>query len=213
MKKGNTSTQELLGVKLFSHNGIQTDGHGELVYFMITPTNISVLSRVSIGQKVHHLMQLLSAQPDIEIVCTDARENFDDNKLYLDDRAENEPNKKVRDLLLRDKAFLDDIQLQMSTAREFLFVVRLRNESDEQSFANLNRIEKLIIGGESLVDDAGASEVGTASDPTAMDCRLHVLQIANFIDAIRAGKTLAVTPADGRRAVALIEDIYRFSGQ
>ena len=144
MKKGNISTQELLGVKSFSRNGIQTDGHGELVYFMITPTNISVLSRVSIGQKVHHLMQLLSAQPDIEIVCTDARENFDDNKLYLYDRAENEPNKKVRDLLLRDKAFLDDIQLQMSTAREFLFVVRLRNESDEQSFANLNRIEKLI---------------------------------------------------------------------
>ena len=144
MKKSNIPTQELLGVKSFSRNGIQTDGHGELVYFMITPTNISVLSRVSIGQKVHHLMQLLSAQPDIEIVCTDARENFDDNKLYLDDRAENEPNKKVRDLLLRDKAFLDDIQLQMSTAREFLFVVRLRNESDEQSFANLNRIEKLI---------------------------------------------------------------------
>ena len=144
MKKGNISTQELLGVKSFSRNGIQTDGHGELVYFMITPTNISVLSRVSIGQKVHHLMQLLSAQPDIEIVCTDARENFDDNKLYLDDRAENEQNKKVRDLLLRDKAFLDDIQLQMSTAREFLFVIRLRNESDEQSFANLNRIEKLI---------------------------------------------------------------------
>ena len=144
MKKGNISTQELLRVKSFSRNGIQTDGHGELVYFMITPTNISVLSRVSIGQKVHHLMQLLSAQPDIEIVCTDARENFDDNKLYLDDRAENESNKKVRDLLLRDKAFLDDIQLQMSTAREFLFVVRLRNESDEQSFANLNRIEKLI---------------------------------------------------------------------
>ena len=144
MKKGNISTQELLGVKAFSRHGIQTDGHGELVYFMITPTNISVLSRVSIGQKVHHLMQLLSAQPDIEIICTDARENFDDNKLYLDDRAENEANKKVRDLLLRDKAFLDDIQLQMSTAREFLFVVRLRNESDEQSFANLNRIEKLI---------------------------------------------------------------------
>lgn len=32
----------------------------------------------------------------------------------------------------------------MSTAREFMFAVRLRNESDEQSFANLNRIEKSI---------------------------------------------------------------------
>ncbi len=144
MKKGSLSTQELLGVKSFSRNGIQTDGHGELVYFMITPTNISVLSRVSIGQKVRHLMQLLSAQPDMEIVCTDARENFDDNKLYLDERIGNERNPKVRELLSKDRAFLDDIQLQMSTAREFLFVIRLRNESEEQSFANLNRIEKLI---------------------------------------------------------------------
>ena len=144
MRKGNLSTQDMLGIKSFSRNGIQTNGHGEIVYFTVKPTNISVLSRVAVGIKIKHLMQLLSAQPDIEIICVDARENFDDNKLYLDDRAGNEPNKKVRDLLLRDKAFLDDIQLQMSTAREFLFVVRLRNESDEQSFANLNRIEKLI---------------------------------------------------------------------
>lgn len=144
MKSKNISTQDLLGVKNFSRNGIQTAGHGELVYFMITPTNISVLSHASIGQKIHHFMQLLSTQPDIEILCTDARENFDDNKLYLDERAKEETNKKVRDLLLQDKSFLDNIQIQMSTSREFLFVARLRNESDEQSFVNLNRIEKLI---------------------------------------------------------------------
>ena len=53
-------------------------------------------------------------------------------------------NGKIRELLLKDKTFLDDIQVQMSTAREFLFVVRLRNESDEQSFSLLNRIEKCI---------------------------------------------------------------------
>ena len=144
MKKGSVSTQELLCIKGFSRNGIQTKEHGELVYFIITPTNLSVLSRVSIGQKINHFMQFLSAQPDIEILCSDARENFDDNKLYLDERTENESNNKVRDLLLRDKSFLDDIQLQMSTAREFILVVRLQNESNEQSFANLNRIEKLI---------------------------------------------------------------------
>lgn len=144
MKSKNISTQDLLGVKNFSRNGIQTAGHGELVYFMITPTNISVLSRASISQKIHHFMQLLSTQPDIEILCTDARENFDENKLYLDERAKEETNKKVRDLLLQDKSFLDNIQIQMATSREFMFIVRLRNESDEQSFANLNRIEKLI---------------------------------------------------------------------
>ena len=144
MIKGNTSTQTLLGVKHFSRNGVQTVGHGELAYFLVTPTNISVLSRVSIAQKIRHLTQLLSAQPDIEILCMDARENFNDNKVYLDIRREDESNPAIRELLEKDKRFLDDIQLEMSTAREFMFIVRLRNESEEQSFAGLNRIEQLI---------------------------------------------------------------------
>lgn len=82
MKKGNISTQDLLSVKHFSRNGIQTDGHGELAYFIITPTNISVLSRASVAQKIHELTQLLAAKPDIEFMCVDARENFDDNKRF-----------------------------------------------------------------------------------------------------------------------------------
>ena len=144
MKKGKLSTQDMLGVKSFSRNGIQTDGHGEIVYFLVKPTNISVLSRVRVGQKVKQLMQLLSVQSDMEILCLDARENFDDSKLYLDERLKEETNACIRNLLERDKVFLDEIQIQMSTAREFLFVVRMRNESDEQSFSNLNRIEQSI---------------------------------------------------------------------
>lgn len=144
MKKRNLSTQDMIGIKGFSRNGILTKNHGEIVYFTVKPTNISVLSRVAVGIKIKHLMQLLSAQPDIEIICIDARENFNDNRLYLEARLEDENNAKIRELLERDKIFLDEIQVQMSTAREFLFAVRLRNESDEQSFANLNRIEKSI---------------------------------------------------------------------
>ena len=144
MKKGNLSTQAMLGVKSFSRNGIQTDGNGEIVFFLVKPTNISVLSRVSIGLKILKLKQLLAVQPDLEIICLDARENFDDNKLYLDARLEDETNARIRDLLERDKVFLDEIQVQMSTAREFLFAVRLRGGSDEQSFSTLNRIERSI---------------------------------------------------------------------
>ena len=146
MKKGNISTQDLLGVKHFSRNGIQTDGHGELAYFIITPTNISVLSRASVAQKIHDLTQLLAAKPDIEFMCIDARENFDDNKRFLDELKDAETNPAVRELLQKDRKFLDDIQLEMATARELLFVARLRNESDEQAVANLNRIENVING-------------------------------------------------------------------
>lgn len=144
MKKGNLSTQSMLGVKNFSRNGIQTEGHGEIVYFLVKPTNISVLSSVSVAQKVRQLMHLLTVQPDMEIICVDARENFENNKLYLDARLENETSARIRDLLERDRVFLDEIQVQMSTSREFILAVRMRNESDEQLFSSLNRIEKSI---------------------------------------------------------------------
>ncbi len=143
-KKPNNGTQQLIGVKAFSRNGVMTNTHGELVFYMVRPTNISVLSQTSIAIKVRHLMQLLTAQPDIEIVCLDDCECFDSNKEYLQTRIENEANPEIRKLLDRDNRFLDEIQVQMSTARQFMFVLRLRNESEEQSFANLNRIQKSI---------------------------------------------------------------------
>ena len=89
-------------------------------------------------------MQLLSQQPDIEIICSDARENFEFNKLALARKAEKEDNLKVQLLLRRDMKFLDDIQLQMSTAREFMFTYRLTHESEDGALATLNRIEKHI---------------------------------------------------------------------
>lgn len=143
MTKKNQSTADLVGISHFSRNGLQTHDHGEIVYFMVQPTNISVLSETNISIKINHLMQLLSVQPDIEIICSDARENFEQNKLSLARKAEKEDNLKVQLLLRRDIKFLDDIQLQMSTAREFMFAYRVSRAS-EQSFAELNRLEKQI---------------------------------------------------------------------
>ena len=138
------STAELVGISHFSRNGLMTQRYGEVVYFIVQPTNISVLSETSIAIKINHLMQLLSQQPDIEIICSDARENFEYNKLSLARKAEKEDNLKVQLLLRRDMKFLDDIQLQMSTAREFMFAYRLTHESEDGALATLNRIEKHI---------------------------------------------------------------------
>lgn len=144
MAKRKISTVDLVGVSNFSRNGLQTYRHGEIVYFLIQPTNISVLSETNISIKIQRLMQLLTMQPDIEIVCSDARENFEQNKLSLAKRAEKETNLKVQMLLRRDMKFLDDIQLQMSTAREFMFAYRIPHASNEQTIAVLNRLEKQI---------------------------------------------------------------------
>ena len=142
--KTQKGVQQLIGIQNFGRNGIKTNNHSELVFFLVNPTNISVLSQTSIAIKVRHLMTLLSTQPDIDICCMDACECFDENKNYLKERLTEETNPKVKALLQKDLEFLDEIQIQMSTAREFMFIVRLRDGSEEQSFSNLNRIEKAI---------------------------------------------------------------------
>ncbi len=144
MAKRKQSTVDLVGVSHFSRNGLQMASHGELVYFLVQPTNISVLSETNIALKIQHLMQLLTLQPDIEIICSDARENFEYNKLSLAKKAEKEGNLKVQLLLRKDMKFLDDIQLQMSTAREFMFCYRVPHTSNEQTLGMLNRLEKQI---------------------------------------------------------------------
>lgn len=144
MAKRKQSTIDLVGVSHFSRNGLQMASHGELVYFLVQPTNISVLSETNIALKIQHLMQLLTLQPDIEIICSDARENFEYNKLSLAKKAEKEGNLKVQLLLRKDMKFLDDIQLQMSTAREFMFCYRVPHTSNEQTLGMLNRLEKQI---------------------------------------------------------------------
>lgn len=144
MRNKKQSTSDLIGISHFSRNGLMTRHNGEIVYFIVQPTNISVLSESSITQKINRLTLLLSAQPDIEIICSDARENFEYNKLSLARKAESEQNPKVRLLLRKDMKYLDDIQLQMSTAREFMFAYRLTHESEDGALAVLNRIEKQI---------------------------------------------------------------------
>lgn len=143
-KKGR-SVQELIGIKAFTKYGLMT-GRGELLFFRVTPTNISVLSHANIEAKIRHLMMVLSALPDIEIVCTDSSECFDDNKAYLTERLEVEENAKVRKLIKKDIDFLDTIQVEMATARQFFFVARIKGQKEKQVFETANRIESKIAG-------------------------------------------------------------------
>ena len=90
-KKKGRSVQDLLGIKTFTKYGLSTN-KGELLFYLVSPTNISVLSHTNIEIKIRHLMMVLSALPDIEIVCTDSSECFDDNKAYLTERLKAEEN-------------------------------------------------------------------------------------------------------------------------
>lgn len=143
-KKGKgSSVQDLMGIQSFTKYGLKTS-KGELLFFLVSPTNISVLSYANIEIKVRHLMMVLSALPDIEISCTDSSECFDDNKNYLNMRLKDEQNPKVRKLLKKDLEFLDQIQVEMATARQFLFIARCKEKKTEQVFQTANRVEKII---------------------------------------------------------------------
>ena len=142
-KKKGRSTQELIGGQELYEIRPGNPERRAVVY-LVGPTNISVLSRVNIEIKIRHLMMVLSAIPDIEIACTDSCECFDDNKSYLQERMDEEQNPKVRRILKKDMEMLDHVQAEMSTARQFLFILRCKGMKPEQIFQTANRTEKVI---------------------------------------------------------------------
>lgn len=147
-EKQKQSTRELIGIDDLTDYSIKT-AYGELVYFIIHPTNISVLSESTVSARIYALMTVLKGIAEIEMLCLNSKENFDENKQYLKRRMDAEPNPVIRKLLQMDSTNLDRMQVQMATAREFLIIIRLnKGEGKEQKektsdvFPYLSRIEK-----------------------------------------------------------------------
>ena len=147
-EKQKQSTRDLIGIDDLTDYSIKTS-YGELVYFIIHPTNISVLSESTVSARIYALMTVLKGIAEIEMLCLNSKENFDENKQYLKRRMDAEPNPVIRKLLQMDSTNLDRMQVQMATAREFLIIIRLnKGEGKEQKdktsdvFPYLSRIEK-----------------------------------------------------------------------
>ncbi len=136
------STRQFIGAKEITDYSLVTYGQGELVYFIVKPTNISVLSESSVGARIYALMTVLKGVAEIEMLCLNSRESFEDNKRFLKSQMEQEENPVIRRLLEQDQTHLDRIQVQMATAREFLIMLRLKDEKELDIFQYLSRIEK-----------------------------------------------------------------------
>lgn len=142
--KQKQATRQLIGTKDITDYSLLTYEHGKLVYFIIKPTNISVLSEANVSARIYALMTVLKGMAEIEMCCLNSRENFEDNKRFLRERIEKEDNPTICRLLESDLTHLDRIQVQMATAREFLVIIRLQNEKQSEVFPYLNRIEKTL---------------------------------------------------------------------
>ena len=122
--KRRQSTQNLLGIRKITDYCISTDA-GDLVFYIIKPTNISVLPAGAVSAKIRALQNTLSAQAGVELLAMNSRESFN----------------AIRELLEQDRAFLDEKQVQMTLAREFYLAVRLKNEKPDTAYTLLSTIE------------------------------------------------------------------------
>ena len=139
--KRRQSTQNLLGIRKITDYCISTDA-GDLVFYIIKPTNISVLPAGAVSAKIRALQNTLSAQAGVELLAMNSRESFNATCLFYHDRMQAEQNPAIRELLEQDRAFLDEKQVQMTLAREFYLVVRLKNEKRETVYSLLSTIEE-----------------------------------------------------------------------
>lgn len=137
------ATRQLIGVEGISEYSLKTSS-SEVVFFSVKPSNISVLSEENLAAKIYSLMTVLKGLTEIEILCVNSRESFESNKNNLRRISEKEENPAVRKLLEQDAVFLDHIQAQTATAREFLLIVRIRNLKEKEIFSYLNCIEKTL---------------------------------------------------------------------
>ena len=134
-------TRQLIGIREITENGLLTD-HGELVFFSIEPTNLSVHSPESVGSRIYALMIVLKGMAEIEMLALNSKESFEDNKRHYRQLREQEQLPVISRLLELDTVGLDRLQVQMATAREFFVIVRLRREKDSDVQPFLSRIQK-----------------------------------------------------------------------
>ena len=156
--EGNQSTRQLMGIESIKDYCIATR-MGDLVFFIIKPTNISVLPDSGVTARIYALLNVVKGLAEIEMLALNSRESFEDNKRFYASRMEAEELPALRRLLEQDSSHLDRIQALMASAREFYIIVRLRNEKESEIFPYLSRIEKTIKDNGFSVSRAGEQEL------------------------------------------------------
>ena len=137
------STRQLMGIDNITDYSIATR-MGDLVFFAVKPTNISVLPDAGVSARIYALLNVVKGQAEIEMLALNSSESFEDNKNFYRRRANEEDLPAIRRLLEQDSTHLDRIQALMASSREFYIIVRLRSERESEIFSYLSRIEKSI---------------------------------------------------------------------
>lgn len=137
------TTRQLMGIDQFTEYGLKAE-KSELVFFLIKPDNLSVLSDEGIRGRVRALTDLLHSTESVRMLAVDSRESFQRNKDWYSQRSAQEDLPALRELLRKDAAHLDDIQATTASAREFALVFEMDRQREENIRSQISRLEKSI---------------------------------------------------------------------
>lgn len=113
------------------------------VFFRVQPINLNVLPETSIYGKVKDLSDLMQAMGELQIVCLDARENFTDNKKWIEKRIKEEAVPEIRSLLEKELRYVKKLEAESTTSRQFLFVLKLKMDKESLMDSELQRFQQL----------------------------------------------------------------------
>ncbi len=136
------STRQLMGIDQLTEHGLKT-ARGELVFYLVSPDNLSVLSAEGVRGRVRALTELLRGREAVELLARDSRKSFLSNKRHYQDRLELEELPALRELLRQDSGHLDEIQSSTASAREFALAYR-RDEKAGEDPGHLKQLEKRV---------------------------------------------------------------------
>ena len=136
------STRQLMGIDQLTDHGLKT-ARGELVFYLVSPDNLSVLSTEGVRGRVRALTELLRGMEAVELLALDSRESFQSNKHHYQSRLEQEELPAIRELLRCDCGHLDEIQSATASAREFALIYR-RDDKTGDDTGYLKQLEKRV---------------------------------------------------------------------
>lgn len=144
------NTRQLMGVASIHDDYLRVFSNKIKVALLIKPTNINVLSDEVVISKITSLMNVLKTVSDVELLCVNSTQNYDDNISYLNNLVKTESNTILQDLNKKTIDFLNSIRVNMATNREF-FVQMTFNASnitdDTRSSAVRRTLQQLREGG------------------------------------------------------------------
>ena len=83
------TTRQLMGITRLTEHGAVC-GRDELLFYLLRPDNLSILSPEGIRGRVRALTGLLQGMASLELLALDSRESFLKNKQYYQRRLEEE---------------------------------------------------------------------------------------------------------------------------